>query len=73
MGENRLHGVSGYAAFFSPRTCNMERPSGARQWSLHAGMWLKGLFYLGPVMAGEEWRPQLVVDPTGPSRHIFVG
>lgn len=51
----------------------MERPSGARQWSLHAGMWLKGLFYLGPVMAGEEWRPQLVVDPTGPSHHIFVG
>lgn len=72
MGENRLHRASGYIAFYS-RTCNMERPSGARQWGLHAGMWLKGLFYLGLVLAGEEWRPQLVVDPIGPSPHIFVG
>lgn len=51
----------------------MERPLGGRQWSLHAGVWLKGLFYLGLVMAGEEWRPQLVVDPIGPNPHIFVG
>lgn len=73
MGENRLHRASGYVAFFPPRTCNMERPLGDRQWSLHAGMWLKGLFYLELVMAGEEWRPQLVVDPIGPNPHIFVG
>ena len=35
-------------------------------------MWLKGLSYLGLVVAGKEWIPLLEVDSTGSSPPIFV-
>lgn len=56
MGRNRLQKASGYIVFFSPRTLDVERSSGtipsAEQWSLPAGMWLKGFVLSG---AGSGW------------------
>ena len=56
VGRNRLQKASGYIVVFSPRTLDVERSSGAipsaEQWSLPAGMWLKGFVLSG---AGSGW------------------